>query len=488
MKTYLVAISSFAILHLLRSALPAGSIGFAMMLAVSASPRLSFSAQPNIIYILADDMGWGDLGCYGHPYAKTPNLDQLASDGTRFTRFHSTGVTCCPARTGIMTGKFTATYAKYPASFGFGDRITITELLKQNGYATGHFGKWHIGTVTEPGTYGIDVIGTDEGEGRKKHESEGDRGRDAPMYDQALSFIEKHREGPFYLNIWDHIAHHPVNPSEAVLEAFGPLELDESQFTPAMKEKFDLCRKLGGDPVAHLRAYLADVKSMDDEIGRLLKRLDELGLRDNTLVIFSTDQGAAPLRDPAEMAGKKNKPMKASAGSDIDAIRLNAMGYAGPNFRGGKHTDLEGGVCVPFIARWPGKVPAGRVDTESMLSGADWLPSLCAILSIPINADDFDGEDSSKALLGGVHVRSKPLFWKTSSEKADATMLWENWKLHGSNRKKGEVALYDLSTDPSESINLADKNPAVLKRLTAQLTAWTATLPEAYEKGDVKDE
>ncbi|MBE2283319.1 MAG: sulfatase-like hydrolase/transferase [Prosthecobacter sp.] len=461
------------------------SLGFFLFAFCSS---LLSADRPNIIFILADDLGWGDLGCYGHPYAKTPNLDKLAADGTRFTKFHATGVTCCPARTGLMTGKFPATFQKYPADFGFGSRVTITELLKKNGYTTGHFGKWHIGSVMEPGTYGIEVIGAEEKEGGKRRQAAGDRSRDAPMYDQAISFIEKHKAGPFYINIWDHISHHPVNPSPAVLERFEPLELDESKFTPAMREKFDTCKKLGGDPAAHLRAFLADVKSMDDEIGRLLAKLDELGLRENTLVVFSSDQGAAPLQDPTTFGDKKKKRLKHPQGTDIDDIRLNAMGYAGPLFRGGKHTDLEGGVCVPFIARWPAKVPAGRVDDQSVLSGADWLPSLCAITGIAINAADFDGEDSSKALLGGVHVRTKALFWKTNTERSDPSLLEGAWKLHGTQRRNSEVTLFNLADDPGEKNNLAEKEPEMLKKLTAQLNAWTATLPKTYEHGTSKEE
>jgi len=459
----------------------------ASFLLFALGSSLSAADKPNIIFILADDFGWGDLGCYGHPYAKTPHLDKLAAEGTRFTKFHATGVTCCPARTGLMTGKFPATFAKYPSSFGFGDRVTVTELLKKNGYATGHFGKWHIGTVTEPGTYGIDVIGSD---GEKRRQPEAARGRDAPMYDQAISFIEKHKGGPFYINIWDHISHHPVNPSQAVLDAFGPLELDESKFSPAMREKFATCKKLGGDPAAHLRAFLADVKSMDDEVGRLLARLDELGLRQNTLVVFSSDQGAAPLRDTDVDAGKPKKKTNKQKreGSDIDAIRMNSMGYAGPDFRGGKHTDLEGGVCVPFIMRWPAKVPVGRVDDQSVISGADWLPSLCAITGITINPADFDGEDSSKAWLGGTHTRTKPLFWKTNTEKSDPSLLVDHWKLHGTHRKKGTVELYDLASDPGEQTNLAEKKPEILKRLQDQLAAWATSLPKEYEHGDEKED
>jgi N-acetylgalactosamine-6-sulfatase len=108
------------------------------------------SDRPNIVFLLADDLGYADLACYGHPYARTPNLDQLAREGTRFTQFYVTGVTCCPSRTGFMTGKLPATFAVYPADGGFGDRVTVTELLQRVGYATGHFGKWHMGPEMKP--------------------------------------------------------------------------------------------------------------------------------------------------------------------------------------------------------------------------------------------------------------------------------------------------------------------------------------------------
>src|SRR5437763_11842953 len=110
--------------------------------ALSAAPAHAAERPPNIVFILADDLGYADLKCYGHPYARTPNLDQLAAEGTRFTQFYMTGVTCCPSRTGLMTGKFPATFREYPAGNGFGKQVTITELLKRQGYITGHFGKW----------------------------------------------------------------------------------------------------------------------------------------------------------------------------------------------------------------------------------------------------------------------------------------------------------------------------------------------------------
>jgi arylsulfatase A-like enzyme len=435
---------------------------------------------PNIVFLFADDMGWGDLGCYGHPYSRTPNVDGLAREGTRFRQFYATGVTCCPSRTGFMTSKFPATYAKYPANGGFGDRVTITELLKKRGYATGHFGKWHIGPKETPGTYGIDVVGTDAGVEKRR---QGERGRDAHIFDAAISFIEKHKDEPFYVNVWDHIPHHPVNPSKELVSAFGPLKVDESRFPAEMREKFEICKKHGGDVSEHMRAYLAELKAMDEEIGRLLKRLDDLGLRDNTIVVFSSDQGPAPMRDPgdADEGAKKAKRNKKKGANDTLELRLNAMGLAGP-FRGSKHNQYEGGIRIPFIIRWPGKVQAGRVDEKSVISGADWLPTLCSLTGIGINAADFDGEDASKAWLGGEFTRTKPLLWKTSAPQSPGAIRDGQWKLHHPTGRRGETELYDIVADPGEKKNLASERPEIVKKLSATLKAWQAKLPKTYDK------
>lgn len=446
---------------------------FCLLLAL-VLPLQAAGPRPNIIFIFADDLGWGDLRCYGHPYARTPNIDKLASEGTRFTQFYATGVTCCPSRTGFMSGKHPASYPTYPAVGGFGDRPTITALLKKAGYRTGHFGKWHIGPSTEPGTYGIDVIG---GDGEKRRNAEG--GRDAPIYDQAIEFIEESREGPFYLNVWSHVSHNPINPAQKFVDEFKDVKITESNFGQHMHAKFDACRKLGGDVDDAMRRYLGDVWSMDQDIGRLLAKLDELKLRENTLVVFSSDQGPGGV----ELGDKVRK----ARDSGRQNLRLNQMGYAG-GLRGGKHQQYEGGVRIPFILRWPGHTPAGRVDKDSVLSGMDWLPTLCSITGVEINAADFDGEDGSKAWLGGTHTRVRPLFWKTSAPNSDPALRVGDWKFHGSHRKKGEVELYDLASDPEERVNLADKHPDVVTRLSSTLAAWAHTLPAEYVKGEAKDD
>lgn len=424
-------------------------------------------SKPNIVFLLADDLGGSDLHCYGHPYSRTPNIDSLARDGTRFTQFYATGATCCPTRTGLMTSKFPATYPTYPANGGFANRVTITELLKKQGYATGHFGKWHIGPEQKPGTYGIEAINSDDDEqgGTKKKKQADDRGRDAHIYDDAIEFIEQHKGGPFYVNVWGHISHNPVNPTDALVKRWSSLKVKDSDFPSQMHDKFNDVRQAGGDVDNAMRRYLADVESLDDSVGRLLKRLDELGLSKNTIVVFSTDQGA-------DMT-------KAGDGG----LRFNQMGFNGA-LRGGKHTHWEGGVRVPWLVRWPGHVPAGRTDVQSVLSGADWLPTLCAVAGVKINAADFDGEDTSAAWLGkSSHVRTKPLLWKTSSTGSESFIRDGQWKLRHPTRKNGgEVELYDLSTDPAESKNLAAQHPAIVKRLSTKVEAWVGTLPKEYLK------
>ena len=433
--------------------------------ALHAGEPIKPERKPNIVFILADDSGFADFGCYGHPYARTPNIDRLAAEGTCFRQFHATGVTCCPARTGLMTSKWPASYANYPANGGFGKQVTITELLNKGGYATGHFGKWHIGPVEKSGTYGIDVINTAE-PGTKKNNT---RGRDAPIYDEAIKFVEKNKERPFYMNVWSHVSHHKVNPPKSYVEKFKDVVIDELKFAEPMREKFATCKALGGDVSEHMRAYLADIFSMDEDIGRLLKRLDDLGLRDNTILVFSSDQGSADIHTDAKDPQKE--------------IRLNAMGYNGI-YRGGKHGMFEGGIRVPFIVRWPGHVPAKRVDEKSVISGADFLPTLCALTGVKINANDFDGEDTSAGWLGkNEHVRTKPLLWKTSSPGSSSGIRDAQRKLiHPTRKNGGELELYDIINDPSEKKNVAARHPDVVKQLSVKVEAWVSTLPKVYIK------
>jgi N-acetylgalactosamine-6-sulfatase len=235
-----------------------------------------------------------------------------------------------------------------------------------------------------------------------------------------------------------------------------------------------------------MRDYLADVLTLDESIGRLLKKIDELGLRDKTIVVFSSDQGAAPVQLPAEAAGKKSAKAAKRTAEKSDA-RLDLLGYVG-NFRGGKHNMYEGGVRVPFIIRWPGHVPAGRVDEKSLFSGIDWLPTLCRLTGAKLPTSDLDGEDVLDIWLGQTHQRSKPLFWKTSNVRSEIAMLDGYWKLIVPGSRRGEPELYDLSSDPGETRNLAAQRQDILKSLEAKARAWDATLPTEYIKSSASDD
>lgn len=414
---------------------------------------------PNIIFILADDLGYADLGCYGHPYARTPTLDKLAAEGTRFTQFYVSGVTCCPSRTGFMTGLFPARFQKYPAPYGFGDRTTVTDLLKQRGYRTGHFGKWHIGPETD-NVYGIDEYRG----GSSKHDP---RGRDAELFDKAIEFIKANADQPMYVNVWGHATHYPVNPHPALVKKFKHVVVDRKDFSKTMQEKFDECLSINGDLNVGMQKYLADVYSIDQNVKRLLDTLDELGLRENTIVVFTSDHGPAPV---LLKGGKKTQKFSS-----------NMLGYAG-EFRGGKHQQYEGGLRVPFIIRWPAQIKANHVDKTSVISAVDWLPTLCRIAGVRELPGQLDGEDVSDLWLGANRERTKPLFWKTNSANSSPAIRDGKWKFHFN--RKGGPELYDLSQDPSESRNLVNEAPAVVTELTRKLNAWVAELPASYDHAE----
>ena len=443
-----------------------------MLLAFALSGAL-FSTKaraeplPNIIFFFCDDLGYGDLSCYGHPYAKTPAIDKLASEGTRFEQHYVTGVTCNPSRTGLMTGLYPARFQKYAADYGFGDRITITELLKKRGYKTGHFGKWHIGpkSTVKSGMYGIDVVETI---GKSKDKS---AGRDDELTTAAIEFMKGTvRKQPFYLNIWAHSTHFPVNVPQDLADEFSKVKVKREDFSATMQHKFTECLKIGGELDESMHQYLADVSSIDRNVGRVLAAIDELGIRDNTIFVFSSDHGPAPV-----ILGKKGARKYSN----------NMLGYAGI-FRGGKHEFYEGGTRVPMIIRWPGHVTAGRVDKESVTSFIDWLPTLSTIAGIEDLPEQLDGHNISDIWLGASRPRNNPLFWKSSATGSSPTIRDGKWKLHLNRNRDEAIELYELSIDPSEEANLAEKHPDVVASLSKTLRTWVATLPASYEKSGKK--
>ena len=248
---------------------------------------------------------------------------------------------------------------------------------------------------------------------------------------------------------------------------FIELKVKRKDFSETMQHKFDECEQIGGNIDAAMREYLGDVYSVDLNVGRVLKALDELGLSENTIVVFSSDHGPAPV-----ILGKKGHR----------EFSQNMLGYAA-QYRGGKHTQLEGGLRVPFIIRWPGHVPAGRVDEKNVMSFMDWMPTLASIVGSDELPELMDGEDVSDIWMGETRERVKTQYWKASSTGSSPSMREGEWKLHFNRKNSGKgTELYDLSVDPSESRNVADDHPEVLAELSMKLKAWVAELPKSYEK------
>jgi arylsulfatase A-like enzyme len=434
-----------------------------MPTALHAQPK---ETKPNIIFILADDLGWGDLSCYGNPYFKTPNLDRMAAQGTLYTNFYVNGSVCSPSRCAFFTGQYPArqrihghfaTPAQNKAR-GMPNWLdprvpNVATLLKTAGYRTAHIGKWHLGypnspDAPKPEAYGFDFVGTGETGGALVQKGDPHfRARSTELFvDQALAFIKKSARQPFYLQLWTLVPHATLNPTPEQMAPFA---------------------KLSPQNVPHKSAktiYYASVADLDRQIGRLLDGLEKLGLADNTIVVFSSDNGP----------------------EDIHILNAghSGIGSAGP-FRGRKRSLYEGGVRVPFLVRWPRRVPAKRLDDETVLAGVDFLPSLCKLAGAKL-PEDFrgDGEDMSDVLLGKSRPRQQPLLWQWRFNiagdvfhKSPVLAIRDGkWKLH-LNPDRSRIELYDIPRDPTQLQNLAAQHPDVVQRLAAQALAWHESLP-----------
>lgn len=435
------------------------------VLAGSFSPHATLFAdkQPNIILYFSDDLGYGDLAFMGHPYATTPNLDKLASEGTVFMQHYVTGVTCHPSRAGLMTGVHPSRFPYVPAEYGTGDRTTITDLLSDHGYQVGHFGKWHMGPAEDVGTYSYhEVFSENNNKNDFKTPS-----RDDPLTDHAIDFIERMaKDGkPFYANVWGHSTHFPVMDHPEFEEIVGDFEFDRADFkSPSTQHKFDLSQALKPDLKDSMTQYLGDIYGVDRNLGRIVETVKRLGIEENTIIVFSSDQGPADIKEaPNPKAGRKYEE--------------HMLGDPGP-LRGGKHTQWEGGVRVPFVIWWPGKIEAGRVDTESVTSFIDWLPTISSIVGIEEIPENLDGEDISDIWFEGPRGRQTDLFWKVSNAASSVAMRSGKWKFHSNYR--GKSMLFDLSNDLMEENNLIDQFPELTSEFKSKVESLNAVLPKDY--------
>jgi len=442
---------------------------------------------PNIVLVMADDLGWGDTGFNGNQIIKTPHLDEMAAAGLRFERFYSAAPVCSPTRGSCLTGRHPYRYGVFFANTGhmLPEEMTLPELLKTRGYMTGHFGKWHLGTLTKtdkdanrggprgvehysiPSDNGFDVYFSSESKVptwdpmvRPRGEKGGtwwdpatDTSQHAPygtaywsnhgrvvdnlagddsrvIMDRALPFIEEaSRAGqPFFAVVWFHAPHLPV--------VAGP------KYT-AMYSEHD----------KYKQHYYGCITALDEQVGRLRRTLREVGVADNTMVWFCSDNGPE--------------------GND------SAPGSSG-GLRGRKRSLFEGGVRVPALVEWPGKVKPGSVSSMPAVT-SDYLPTLLELVGVE-RADErpLDGVSLLALLEGGMDERPRPIGFQSRDQIA----LNDNrFKLVSQDEGK-TFMLFDIPADRGEQNDLSAEHPDVVRRMAADLEAWRASCRDSLEGRD----
>jgi len=447
--------------------------------------------KPNIIHIMVDDWGYGDLGIHGNKRILTPNIDQLANDGIRFTQAYSGAAVCSPARASIMTGLFAKRNGiRYHLNTVEGSKRRnmptyldpklpiLPRLLKKEGYATAHYGKWHLTAIDDinaprPEAYGFDehrlTIGQGsaihlEGLSENEYDPENYKGwniwddtfpwsshweawrasASKRIIDESIQFIEQHQDEPFYIQAWFYDTHGVLTPTKSQMEPFKDLP----------------------EPY---RIYYAAVLDTDNQVGRLINTLDKLDLSNNTIVIFTSDNGPENL--------------------EIHEVTRHGVGDPGP-FRGRKRSGYEGGIRVPFIVKWPNSIPAGQVDSLTVISGVDMLPTLVSLAGAEIPEwPEVDGLDMSQALQGQPIERKRPVYWHLGEDVVSIGPRIDispkliirdgSWKLLIHADGSG-VELYNINENSLEVDNLASENPNLVKNLSDRLLKWNSAPSSTY--------
>jgi arylsulfatase A-like enzyme len=421
---------------------------------------------PNIVLINVDDLGWKDLGFMGSPYYETPNLDRLAGEGMVFTNAYAAAANCAPSRACLMSGLNTPRHGIYTVdNSDRGDArtrkiiptpnheilhdtmYTLAEMLRDNGYVTGMFGKWHLGEDPRSQGFQTNVGGSHNGSPGKggyfspyslsflDNGPEGEYLTDR-LTSESIRFVAQNQGQPFFLYLPFYAVHTPIMGKPELVEHY---------------------RKKPGSQGQDNAAYAAMVTAMDQNVGRLLAELDRLGLREQTVVILTSDNGG--IRD---------------------------ISYQTP-LRAGKGSYYEGGIRVPFTVRWPGRVKAGS-RSDQPVTNLDFYPTLQSLTKAKGKAGFLDGTDILPVLKGH-RLAERPLYWHfpvylqayNPREDGSRDPLFRtrpgsvirkgDWKLH-EYFEDGGVELYNLRTDPGETTNLAVRQPQKVKELLTLLRAW----------------
>ncbi len=454
---------------------------------------------PNIVVFLADDLGYGDLACYGNPIIKTPNIDRLAEEGVRLTDCHAGGTVCSPSRAALLTGR-----NPYRSGFFYilggdtwlrSEEVTIPEMLKTRGYETCFVGKWHLSVLEKnkrnqpgPGDQGFDYwMGTthnafDGPANTKDFIRNGTPvGQVKGWYcdvivDEASRWLNEKRDKskPFFLYIASHEPHTPISPPEKYSAMYDTPEVDSLEHTI----NYGYIKRPDRDISANKKEYYGTVTQLDHAFGRLVHTIDSLGLRENTLIFFTSDNGP---EDPVTN--------EESLGQWDDPIRDKCFGTPGV-YRGMKRYVYEGGHRVPGIVRYPGVIPAGT-QSDKLFNGTDLFPTLCKLAGIPLpDSIHYDGMANFDAFLNKKVQRKIPGIWfypnyedtyfrmpEAEMRSGDYTIVgWlppkpdsvklNDWFFHNQPVK---YELYDLATDPGQQHDLSGKESGMVDTLAGRM-------------------
>jgi len=451
--------------------------------------------RPNIVFILIDDMGWKDVGSYGSEFYETPNLDQLAEDGMKFTNAYAASPVCSPTRASILTGK-------YPATVGVTDWIgahargelidspyidhlpqeekSVARALHEGGYATWHVGKWHLGGEEyAPEEHGFDenIGGCHWGQPMHgyfspygmKNVSDGPDGEYLTdrLTDEAIKLIEKKDNKPFFLNLWHYAVHTPIQAPPKLIEKY------EKKAKRLGLDKMDPFRSGESFPVEHKKhlhvqrrtvqsdpAYAAMIENLDENIGRLLDALDENGESENTIIIFTSDNGG----------------LSTAEGSPTCNAPLNE----------GKGWMYDGGVREPLIVKWPGVINPGTICDEPVTS-PDFYPTMLDMAGLPLLPEQHkDGVSMVPLLKGSNKLDREAIYWHyphygNQGGTPGSSVRMGDYKLIEF-FEDGRVELYNLLEDIGEEHDVSRKHPALTKMMHRKLKNWRETVEASIPK------
>lgn len=469
--------------------------------------------RPNVILLMGDDHGWEETGYNGHPYVKTPVLDEMAKSGLRLDRFYAAHPSCSPTRGSVLTGRHPNRYGTFTPGMSIRPKeITLAHLLRQNGYATGHFGKWHLGPVkenspTNPGAMGFDEWFSHDnffemnpkmsrnGGPPQRYEGEGSR----IVVDETIRFIDRATESkkPFLAVVWFGSPHEPYSGLEKDLALYDDLPVKYAAKTVSLTSN-DTGRRVKRPLIKVLRERYAEITAMDRAIGILRNHLKQSRLKKNTLLWYCGDNGTPP------------------------------SGVAESPLRGLKGQMYEGGIRVPGLIEWPARVPKARTTNVNAVT-SDILPTICELIGQSAPDRPLDGMSLVDLIDGKTESRSRPIgFWSFANSKRGTRPYIEPElqkgttplvKLSGgiptrnfrnfhhptiieddyrgervllANRykllidKKGDVRLFDLQDDPGETQNVAARQPAVVDSMQQEMRDWQTSVLKSLREADYK--